>query len=174
MCFSFWQSEEIFLFCRVSRPALDSSKPPLHWVLGAFSLGVEQPGHEDDHSHSSSVKFKNEWRYSSIYLHGVWKSEFTLPEQTSFIRVESLLCFVFSSKIIALKKIWNSLALAGTTTAAVPAIQLVECVTFRVNYPTLHHKLPVLVHLASDLHANSLSSLECLLLIQVCFVGSDG
>jgi hypothetical protein len=89
----------------VSRPALDPSKRPLHWVLGAFSLGVEEPGHEDDLSHSSSVKVKNEWRYSSIYLHGIRKSEFTLPEQTSFIRVEGLLHCVFSSKIIALKKI---------------------------------------------------------------------
>jgi len=131
LCFSFWQSQEIFLFSRVSRPAVDPSKPPFHWVLGAFSLGVEQPRHEDDPTHSSSIKVKNEWRYSSIYLHGIRKSEFTLPQQTSFIRVECLLHCVFSSKIIALKKIWNSLALAGSTAAAVPAIKLVECVTLQ-------------------------------------------
>jgi hypothetical protein len=30
-----------------------------------------------------------------------------------------------------LKKMWNSLALTGSTAAAVPAIKLVECVTFK-------------------------------------------
>jgi hypothetical protein len=33
---------------------------------GDLSLGVKQPGHEADHSHPSSAKFKE---YAEVYLH---------------------------------------------------------------------------------------------------------
>jgi hypothetical protein len=39
-----------FLFSTSSRPALGSTEPPIQWVLGASSPGVNRPGPEADHS----------------------------------------------------------------------------------------------------------------------------
>jgi len=38
---------------------------PIQWVLGALFLGVNQLGHEVDHSPTSSTKVKNAWIYTS-------------------------------------------------------------------------------------------------------------
>jgi hypothetical protein len=38
----------IFLYTKASRLALGPSQPPIHWVSGAFSVGVQWLGHEAD------------------------------------------------------------------------------------------------------------------------------
>jgi len=38
--------------------ALGLTQPPIQWVLGALSLGLEWPGHEADHSPPSGAEFK--------------------------------------------------------------------------------------------------------------------
>jgi hypothetical protein len=48
-----------FLFSTAFRPALGSTQPPIQWVWEAISPGVKQPGHESDHSPSSSAEVKN-------------------------------------------------------------------------------------------------------------------
>jgi hypothetical protein len=50
----------IFLFITSSRTALGLTQPPIHWVPGALSLGVKQPGREAGHSPPSSAEVK-EW-----------------------------------------------------------------------------------------------------------------
>jgi hypothetical protein len=68
------QGLRIFLFTTVFRPALGPTWPPIQWVPGAFSLGIRQPGGEDNHSPPSSAKVKNVWSYTCtppICLHGV-------------------------------------------------------------------------------------------------------
>jgi len=50
------------------------SQPPIHWVLGALSLGVKQLGHEANHSLPSISEVKNAWSYTStppLCLHGM-------------------------------------------------------------------------------------------------------
>jgi hypothetical protein len=42
--FNSWQGQEIFLFSTVSRPALGPTQPPIQWVTGALSPGVEWQG----------------------------------------------------------------------------------------------------------------------------------
>jgi hypothetical protein len=62
----------IFLFTTVPRPALGPTQPPIQWVPGALSLGVQRPERETDHS--SSAEVKNAWTYTStppIRLHVV-------------------------------------------------------------------------------------------------------
>lgn len=59
-----WTEQEIYLFSNVSRRALRPTQSTLLWVLSMLSLGVMQPQHETDHSHSSSVEVKNEWSYT--------------------------------------------------------------------------------------------------------------
>jgi hypothetical protein len=63
----------IFLFT-MSRTALVSTQPPIHWVPGALSLGVHQPGCEADHSPPPSAEVKNAWSYTSTpqYIFMAW------------------------------------------------------------------------------------------------------
>jgi hypothetical protein len=52
---------------------LGHTQPPIQWVPGAFSLRVERPEREADHSPLSSTEAK-EWSYTStppVRLHGV-------------------------------------------------------------------------------------------------------
>jgi hypothetical protein len=51
----------IFLFTTASRTALGPTQPPIQWVRGALSLGVKQPGREDDHSPPSSAEVTMSW-----------------------------------------------------------------------------------------------------------------
>jgi hypothetical protein len=72
--FDFQWELGIFLFTTMSRMALGPTQPPIQWVPGALSLGVEQPGYEADHTPPSSAKVKNVWSYTAIppiHLHGV-------------------------------------------------------------------------------------------------------
>jgi hypothetical protein len=41
-----------------SRTALGPTQPPIQWVAGALSLGVERPGREADHSPPSSAEIE--------------------------------------------------------------------------------------------------------------------
>jgi hypothetical protein len=56
----------VFLFTTASRMALGRTQPPIQWVPGVLSLGVNQPGHEADHSHPSSAEVKE---CVELYLH---------------------------------------------------------------------------------------------------------
>jgi hypothetical protein len=47
----------IFLFT-ASRRALGPTQPPILWVPGALSLGVERPGRDADHSSPTSAEVK--------------------------------------------------------------------------------------------------------------------
>ena len=49
---------------RMSRLALESIQPPIHWVLYSFPE-LMRPEHETEHSPSSTVEVKNEWNYTS-------------------------------------------------------------------------------------------------------------
>jgi hypothetical protein len=49
----------ILLFIK-SRPDLGPNQPPLHWVAGAVTSGVNQQGREADHSLPSSAEVKND------------------------------------------------------------------------------------------------------------------
>jgi hypothetical protein len=49
----------IFLFATVSRPAPESTQPPIQRVPGAVSLGVKRPGRETDYSPPSSAEVNN-------------------------------------------------------------------------------------------------------------------
>jgi hypothetical protein len=53
-----WKRLEIFLSSAVSRLFLEPTQLPVQWVLGAFSLGLKQPGHEANHSPPSSAEVK--------------------------------------------------------------------------------------------------------------------
>jgi len=63
--FDSWQRLGIFLFSTASRLAPGPTQPPPQWEPGALSPGVKWPGHEANHSPSSSAKFKNAWHYTS-------------------------------------------------------------------------------------------------------------
>jgi hypothetical protein len=56
--FDFWWGLGIFLFTTASRTALGPTQPPIEWVAGALSLGVEQLGREADHSPPSNAEVK--------------------------------------------------------------------------------------------------------------------
>jgi hypothetical protein len=49
----------VFIFTTVSRPALGPTHPPIQWVPAAFSLGIKHPGHEADHSPTSTAEFED-------------------------------------------------------------------------------------------------------------------
>jgi hypothetical protein len=64
----------MFPFDIMSRPALESTQPPIQWVLGALSLGVKRPEREADHSLPSSAEVKEcveLYLHSPICPHGV-------------------------------------------------------------------------------------------------------
>jgi hypothetical protein len=46
------------LFDTVSRPPLGLTHPPIQWVPGALSLGVNRPGRDADHSPPSRAEVK--------------------------------------------------------------------------------------------------------------------
>jgi hypothetical protein len=57
----------IFLFTTASRTALahpPPPQPPIQWVPGALSLGLNRSVREVDHSPPSSARVKNAWSYN--------------------------------------------------------------------------------------------------------------
>jgi hypothetical protein len=49
----------IFLFTTASSTALEPTHPPIQWVRGSPSMGVQRPGREADHSPPSSAEVEN-------------------------------------------------------------------------------------------------------------------
>jgi hypothetical protein len=49
------QGQEIFLFSTASMPALGPTQPPIPWVPGDLSPGIERPGREAKYSPPSST-----------------------------------------------------------------------------------------------------------------------
>jgi len=64
----------IFLFTTASRMVLETTQPPIQWLIGALTLGVKWPGCEADHSPLPSAKVKNAWSYTStpLYVFIAW------------------------------------------------------------------------------------------------------
>jgi hypothetical protein len=60
----YWHGQEIFLFSKMSRPALGFTQPPLQWMSGLFHSG--KVARMWSWSLIPSVKVKNEW---SLALH---------------------------------------------------------------------------------------------------------
>jgi len=46
-------------FTTMSRPSPGPTQPPFQWSPGALTPGINQPGHEGDHSPPSSAEVKN-------------------------------------------------------------------------------------------------------------------
>jgi len=76
--FESWQDQEIFLFSKMQNVQIDFGSHPasIQRVLGFSSL----PEHKVNHSPWSSVKFKNEWCYTSSLFHGVDREKFTFSK----------------------------------------------------------------------------------------------
>jgi hypothetical protein len=49
----------IFLFIAASETAVGSTQPPVQWIPGALSLGMEWLGREADHSPPSTAQVKD-------------------------------------------------------------------------------------------------------------------
>jgi hypothetical protein len=94
----------IFLFTTVSIGALGRIQPPIHWVPGDLSLGVQQTGREVDHSPPSSVEIKNVWICTStpaVRLHGVvLRGNFTFTLQLRRDEKFAPVVYVFEIKWI--------------------------------------------------------------------------
>jgi hypothetical protein len=62
----------IFLFTIASRTSLGHTQPPIQWVPGALSLGVNRPGREADHLPPSNAEVKKCVELSTLptRLHG--------------------------------------------------------------------------------------------------------
>jgi hypothetical protein len=61
--FDSWEGQDIFLYT-MSRPTLERTQPPIQWYQG-----VEQPGHEADHSPPSSAEVKNGGAIPPLPIH---------------------------------------------------------------------------------------------------------
>ena len=59
--FSFLQQQEMFLFCKVSIPALGSTQPLIQLVTGFLHRWVKRMKCEAHHSPSSNVDVENAW-----------------------------------------------------------------------------------------------------------------
>jgi hypothetical protein len=54
----------------VSRRALGITQPPIEWVPGALSLGIQRAGREADLSPPSGAEVKNAWRGAQLKAKG--------------------------------------------------------------------------------------------------------
>jgi hypothetical protein len=60
------------LFSTSSRLALGSTQPPIQWVPGVLSPGVNRPGREVDHSPPTNAEVKKMWIYTSTPSYAEW------------------------------------------------------------------------------------------------------
>jgi hypothetical protein len=58
-------SSGIFLFSKMSRPAMRPILPFIKWVPSVLFPGIKQLGREVDHLPPSGAEVKNEWSYIS-------------------------------------------------------------------------------------------------------------
>ena len=80
------------------RPALESEKPPIQWVL-VFFPGVKRPRRVAIHWPLSSVEVKNECGRTSAprsCLHGVHRDKCTFLHRRYFLKQ---ICFTFSENM---------------------------------------------------------------------------
>jgi hypothetical protein len=61
----FESRQRLVIFLFTTRPAVGPTQPPIQWVSGALSLGVERQGREAGHSPPSSAEVKSAWSYIS-------------------------------------------------------------------------------------------------------------
>jgi hypothetical protein len=96
-----------------SRPALESTQPPIQWVLVTLSPGIKQPGHETDHPPSSAAKVKNACSYTftapCLHKH---RDNFTLPLCLLITRVPKLIVVTSNSSLLC--QLFNILLMANT------------------------------------------------------------
>jgi hypothetical protein len=52
-------------FSYSTRPALGSTQPPIHCLLGVLYPAIKRPGRGADHSPSTSAEVMNAWSYVS-------------------------------------------------------------------------------------------------------------
>jgi hypothetical protein len=67
----------LFFIATASIPVLGPTQPPIQWVPGALTSGVNRPGCEVDHSTPSNAEV-NAWSYTStppVLLHVVVLNE---------------------------------------------------------------------------------------------------
>lgn len=82
----FCQGQEICLFSKMSRLAVDPTWP-VQWVTATLSCGVKQLWHYADQLHPPSADVKNDWNCISacpICLHGMYRENFT---SASYIKI---------------------------------------------------------------------------------------
>jgi hypothetical protein len=71
-------SKDIFILCQLRKwykKAPGCTQPPIWQVTRSLSLLVKRPGHEADHWHSSSAKFKNDGDIPSLSWISSWHGE---------------------------------------------------------------------------------------------------
>jgi hypothetical protein len=96
----------IFLFTTASKTALGPTQPPIQWVPGALSLGIERPGREADHSPPSSAEVK-EW--VELYLHSYntpsWRgAQLKHRDNFTFTFCRQEICLIKCGVLIFLQK----------------------------------------------------------------------
>jgi hypothetical protein len=64
--FDSWRGLGIFLFTTASRTDLGLTQPPIQWVPGALSLGIERPGCEADYLPPPSAEVRE---CVELYIH---------------------------------------------------------------------------------------------------------
>jgi hypothetical protein len=65
---------KIFLFSTAYRPILGPTQPPIQWVRGALSHGVNRQGREADQLPPSSAEVKNDGAISPLSPMSSWNS----------------------------------------------------------------------------------------------------
>lgn len=62
------EGQELFLFSKVTTPALEPTHPPIQCAPGALSLEIIEPRHQAEHSLLSNANIQNEWNYTSTSM----------------------------------------------------------------------------------------------------------
>jgi hypothetical protein len=96
----------ISLLTTASRTALGPTQPPIKWVPGVLSLGVQWQRREADHSPESSDEIMNAWSYTSApqYVFMAWclvkhRDTFTFINVYVTVIRSTLLCLSKNTKL---------------------------------------------------------------------------